>query len=48
MLNEYYVCRGWDSNGIPSQERVKNLGLSSISQKIQENREASLTQGESS
>lgn len=27
MLNEYYKCRGWDEFGIPTREKVKELGL---------------------
>lgn len=28
MLDEYYAYRGWDSNGIPTPDRLKMLGLS--------------------
>jgi aldehyde:ferredoxin oxidoreductase len=27
VLDDYYVARGWDANGIPSEERLKRLGL---------------------
>jgi len=27
MLNEYYALRGWDDNGIPTKEKLKELGL---------------------
>ena len=27
MLKDYYKVRGWDENGIPKKETVKNLGL---------------------
>jgi len=27
MLNEYYALRGWDKNGIPTKEKLKELGL---------------------
>jgi aldehyde:ferredoxin oxidoreductase len=27
MLDEYYTLRGWDSEGIPSEEKKKELGL---------------------
>jgi len=27
MLDEYYELRGWDKNGIPTQETLKRLGL---------------------
>jgi aldehyde:ferredoxin oxidoreductase len=27
MLNEYYTCRGWSEEGIPTKERLAKLGL---------------------
>ena len=27
MLPEYYKLRGWDTNGVPTQEKLKELGL---------------------
>lgn len=27
MLDEYYLARGWDSNGIPSASKLKELGI---------------------
>ncbi|HEX76272.1 MAG TPA: hypothetical protein G4O12_06800 [Dehalococcoidia bacterium] len=27
MLPEYYKLRGWDSSGVPTQEKLKELGL---------------------
>ena len=27
MLEEYYQLRGWDSEGIPTEDKVKELGL---------------------
>jgi aldehyde:ferredoxin oxidoreductase len=27
MLDEFYTLRGWDENGIPSQEKLESLGL---------------------
>ncbi|MEM2150316.1 MAG: aldehyde ferredoxin oxidoreductase family protein [Candidatus Bathyarchaeia archaeon] len=30
MLEEYYRARGWDENGIPTSEKVKDLGLTEI------------------
>jgi aldehyde:ferredoxin oxidoreductase len=27
MLNEYYIARGWDDDGIPTQETLERLGL---------------------
>lgn len=30
MLNEYYMLRGWDENGIPTAEQLKELELTSL------------------
>ncbi len=30
MLDEYYLIRGWDQNGIPQKEKLSNLGLENI------------------
>jgi aldehyde:ferredoxin oxidoreductase len=30
MLDEYYMVRGWDKNGIPRKEKLSNLGLGNI------------------
>jgi len=27
MLDEYYAVRGWDREGIPTRERLKELGI---------------------
>jgi aldehyde:ferredoxin oxidoreductase len=27
MLKEYYAFRGWDENGVPKQEKLRELGL---------------------
>jgi len=27
MLSEYYEYRGWSEEGIPTQEKLKGLGL---------------------
>ena len=27
MLDEYYALRGWDKNGVPTEEKLKELGL---------------------
>ncbi|GAH09400.1 unnamed protein product, partial [marine sediment metagenome] len=27
MLPEYYKLRGWDSNGVPTPQKLKELGL---------------------
>ncbi|TEU06399.1 hypothetical protein E3I90_02320, partial [Candidatus Bathyarchaeota archaeon] len=29
MLDEYYALRGWNENGIPTQEKLKELDLAS-------------------
>jgi aldehyde:ferredoxin oxidoreductase len=35
QLNEYYQLRGWDDNGIPSQERLEALGLGEVTNDLQ-------------
>jgi len=30
LLDEYYQFRGWDENGIPPPEKLKELGLNQI------------------
>ncbi len=30
MLNEYYSCRGWDINGIPTRAKLRELGLNKL------------------
>jgi len=30
MLDEYYEIRGWDRNGIPTEEKLRELGLSDL------------------
>jgi aldehyde:ferredoxin oxidoreductase len=30
MLDEYYAERGWDSNGIPTKEKLNELGLENV------------------
>lgn len=30
MLDEYYELRGWDSNGIPREEKLKEFGLEEV------------------
>ena len=27
MLEEYYELRGWDENGLPTEEKLEELGL---------------------
>ncbi len=33
MLDEYYKLRGWDSNGIPTEDAAKRLGLENITRR---------------
>jgi len=30
MLDEYYRIMGWDQNGIPTPERLRELGLGAL------------------
>lgn len=30
MLTDYYVARGWDAQGVPSEEKLAELGLASL------------------
>ena len=34
MLDEYYRLRGWDNNGIPTPDKLKELGLEDVIEKI--------------
>jgi aldehyde:ferredoxin oxidoreductase len=34
MLDEYYHLRGWNSNGIPTPDKLKELDLKDVSEKI--------------
>ncbi|MGE5254936.1 MAG: aldehyde ferredoxin oxidoreductase C-terminal domain-containing protein [Planctomycetaceae bacterium] len=34
MLEEYYRLRGWDSNGIPTGEKLTALGLPEAAREI--------------
>jgi aldehyde:ferredoxin oxidoreductase len=27
MLDEYYACRGWDAEGVPTRETLRKYGL---------------------
>jgi aldehyde:ferredoxin oxidoreductase len=27
MLKEYYAVRGWDENGVPTREKLKQLSI---------------------
>ena len=30
MLDDYYEARGWDSKGVPTREKLEQLGLASL------------------
>jgi aldehyde:ferredoxin oxidoreductase len=30
MLEDYYRIRGWDSNGVPTREKLRELGLDHV------------------
>jgi len=34
MLEEYYVTRGWNNEGKPTEEKLLELGLEEASKKI--------------
>ena len=34
MLPEYYASRGWDQKGIPTPDKLKELGLQSIGDRL--------------
>ncbi len=34
MLNQYYRIRGWDNNGVPTKEKLSELGLNDVTLKI--------------
>jgi len=34
MLNEYYRLRGWDENGIPTAEKLKELELTRLTENL--------------
>ncbi|MDI6753198.1 MAG: aldehyde ferredoxin oxidoreductase family protein [Thermodesulfobacteriota bacterium] len=38
MLDEYYELRGWDSNGIPKEEKLRELGLAEVAEDLKKNR----------
>jgi aldehyde:ferredoxin oxidoreductase len=31
MLDEYYQYMGWDNNGVPTEDKLKELGIDKIS-----------------
>lgn len=36
MLDEYYRLRGWDENGIPKKEKLKELGLDDVADELEQ------------
>lgn len=36
MLDEYYRLRGWDENGIPKKEKLKELGLDDVADALEQ------------
>jgi aldehyde:ferredoxin oxidoreductase len=34
MLDDYYRLRGWDQNGIPTSEKLKELGLDDVAESL--------------
>ena len=36
LLDEYYQVRGWDKNGVPTTDKLEELGLEEISSDIEE------------
>jgi hypothetical protein len=34
MLDEYYDLRGWDQNGIPTEKKLKELGLDNVAEDL--------------
>jgi aldehyde:ferredoxin oxidoreductase len=36
LIDEYYQARGWDENGIPASDKLKELGLEGIIKDIEE------------
>lgn len=35
MLDEYYRLRGWDENGVPTREKLKELGLENVAASLE-------------
>jgi aldehyde:ferredoxin oxidoreductase len=34
MLDDYYRLRGWDRNGVPTREKLKELGLEDVAKDL--------------
>ncbi|UCD73474.1 MAG: hypothetical protein JSW01_02185, partial [Candidatus Bathyarchaeota archaeon] len=41
LLDDYYKTRGWDKEGIPTKEKLKELGLSSYNKYVDKMRKKS-------
>ena len=39
MLDEYYRLRGWDKNGVPTPDKLKELGLEDVSETLSKRRD---------
>ncbi len=35
MLDDYYRLRGWDKNGVPTREKLKELGLENVATSLE-------------
>jgi aldehyde:ferredoxin oxidoreductase len=35
MLDDYYRLRGWDENGVPTREKLKELGLENVAASLE-------------
>ncbi|HAZ31863.1 MAG TPA: hypothetical protein DCY61_04080 [Dehalococcoidia bacterium] len=34
MLDEYYILRGWNEYGLPTEKKIGELGLSFLAEKL--------------
>ncbi|MPW39547.1 aldehyde ferredoxin oxidoreductase, partial [Thermococcus sp. 101 C5] len=34
LLKDYYKARGWDENGVPTKEKLKELGLDEVAEQL--------------
>jgi len=41
MLDEYYESKGWDQEGFPLEEKLRDLNLSDIAEQIRDIRPTS-------
>jgi len=40
LLDDYYTARGWDQDGVPTKEKLKELGMEALKSIVQAKREA--------